>query len=66
MTIDVAFSTDGAPPGVKNRDGTVMRSLVSENFRVGQLDFITCEFVCHKLLIFINSGNTDGVISAVQ
>ncbi len=66
MTIYVAFSADGAPAGVKNRDCAVVRGLVSKDFCVGQLDVIACKFVSHKLLIFINCGNTDGVIAAVQ
>ena len=66
MTVDVAFSTNSAPTGVKNRYSAVVCGLVSEDFCVGQLNVIAGEFMSHKLLIFINSGYADGVIAAVQ
>lgn len=66
MTIDVAFCADGAPPGMENRYCAVMFGLVFEDLCVGQFGIIACKFMGHKTLVFIDCGDSDGVIAAVQ
>lgn len=66
MTIDVAFGADGAPPGMENRYCAVVGRLVFEDLCVGQFGVIAGELVGHKTLVFIDCGDSDGVIAAVQ